>query len=100
VLVLAGRVAHASSRALDERISRLLHAGNVRLVMDFTGVDYVSSAGLDVVGRAAASAEAAGGALIVTGLSDPVRMVFDLAGVLASVACAESREEAIARASG
>lgn len=98
--MLAGRVAHASSQALDERISRLLDAGNVRLVMDFAGVDYVSSAGLDVVGRAAASAGAAGGALVVTGLSEPVRMVFDLAGVLASVACAESREEAIDRARG
>jgi anti-anti-sigma factor len=96
--VLAGRVAHASSRALDEQVSGLLGAGNTRLVMDFSGVDYVSSAGLQVVGRAAASAKAAGGALVVTGLSDPVRLAFDLAGTLAAVAIEDSRESAIERA--
>ena len=96
--MLAGRVSHASSRALDERVSGLLGAGHTRLVMDFSGVDYVSSAGLQVVGRAAAAAEAAGGALVVTGLSDPVRLAFDLAGTLAALACEASREEAVARA--
>ena len=68
--------------------------------MDFSGVDYVSSAGLEVIARASASAGAAGGALVLTGLSDAVRMVFDLAGMLTSVASAPSREEAIERARG
>lgn len=100
MLVLAGRASHASSRILDEQISRVLASGRTRLVLDLAGVDYISSAGLKVVGRAAASAGAAGGVLVVTGLSEPVRMAFDLAGVLATVASAPSREEAIDRARG
>ena len=98
MLVLAGRLAHASSRTLDEQISRLLGTGNARLVIDFAAVDYVSSGGLEVVGRAAAAAAAAGGTLVISGLSDSVRMVFELSGMLPAVATEESREAAIERA--
>ncbi len=98
VLTLAGRVGHASGPVLAETLTRLLEIGNPCLVVDFTGVDYISSAGLEVLERAAATAAAAGGALIVTGVSDPVRMAFDLAGILSTLPSEPSRAQAIARA--
>jgi len=91
-------VGHASGPVLAETLTRLLDAGKPRLVVDFTAVDYISSAGLEVLERTAATAGAAGGALVVTGLSDPVRMAFDLAGILSTMASEPSKPQAIARA--
>ena len=54
----------------------------LRLVVDFSGVEYISSAGLRVMLILAKRVREQRGALALCGLGDSVRHVFDLAGFL------------------
>ena len=65
--------------------------------MDMAGVDYVSSSGLQILGTAARSQTADGGALVLCCLSEPVRIAIELAGMLDALAIEPSREEAAKR---
>jgi anti-anti-sigma factor len=49
-----------------------------RVVLDFTGVDYISSVGLRVLMLAARQARAQGGIIVVAGLQRVVREIFEI----------------------
>lgn len=51
------------------------------IVLDFSNLDYISSAGLRVVLGAQKRVNAASGSLKLTGLSESVREVFDITGL-------------------
>lgn len=93
-----GRIDSTTSPALDHHLSGLLNSGRHRLVIDFSGVEYISSAGLRVMLTTAKRIRAAGGALVLCGMGDAVRQVFSLAGFLPLFAIEESRSGAIERA--
>jgi anti-anti-sigma factor len=71
------RSAPAFAKALNEsaRESR-------RLLVDLGQVSYISSAGLSAVGAVLKELDAGGGTLAVCAVTDPVRLAFDLAGLL------------------
>jgi anti-anti-sigma factor len=97
VLTVAGRIGHASAPGLRERLEALVAAGERRLVIDLEAVDYLSSAGLVVLEAATARFEAIHGALVLCAVTEPVRIVLDLAGALPRFAIEPSRGAAIAR---
>jgi stage II sporulation protein AA (anti-sigma F factor antagonist) len=66
-------------------------------VIDLTGVDYVSSAGLRALEAAAALCAQRHGALALCGVTDPVRVALDLGGLLPDFPTERSRDEAIVR---
>ena len=68
------------------------------MVLDLSGVDYISSAGLRAVQTAAFRMTASGRALVVCGLREAVSVAFDLAGLTGTVTVEESRERAIEKA--
>jgi anti-anti-sigma factor len=63
--------------------------------VDFSGVEYISSAGLRVL--LVAAKRMGGGGLVLCALTEPVRQVFDLAGFLPLFAVEASRDGALAR---
>lgn len=63
VLALKGRLTVGESNALRERVSALLQAGHVRMVMDLTSVDYIDSTGLGSLVVHYTSLKKQGGAL-------------------------------------
>jgi len=67
-----------------------------RLVLDFTLVDYISSAGLEVIATAASQFAAADGVLVLASVGEPVRIALDLAGLLERLLFEPSRERAVA----
>ena len=99
VLHLAGRLGQASAGPLSAALRDACAAGNTRLVIDFAQVDYISSASLDVVVQAATNLASGGGILVVTSLSEPVRLALDLYGALDAVV-EPSPDLAVARARG
>src|SRR5439155_4210355 len=99
VLTLSGRVGQGSAPQLAAAIGRLMERPATRLVLDFALVDYISSAGLKVVETAGDGVAAAGGALVLASVSEPVRIALDLAGLLEHLLCEPSLARAIARAS-
>lgn len=98
VVTPTGRIDSTTSATLDEHFLRVVSGGNRRIVVDFSSVDYISSAGLRVLLGLAKRMREAKGALVLCGMNDPVRQVFGLAGFLPLFAIDDSREAAVARA--
>jgi len=82
IVAPVGRIDSTTSPALDAHLQELAKAGSHRVVIDFSGVDYISSAGLRVMLSLAKRTKDVKGRLAVTGLGDSVRQVFELAGFL------------------
>jgi anti-anti-sigma factor len=82
VLALTGRLDGLSSPALEQRVDAVLASGAKALVLDLSGLDYVSSAGLRVFLTAAKKFKTAGGRASFAALPAPVREVFELSGFL------------------
>jgi len=100
VVAPVGRVDSTTSAALDQRLTRLITGGERRIVVDFAGVDYISSAGLRVMLTLAKKTRDTGGALALCGMGDLVREVFGLAGFLPLFAIEPGRDAAVARVAG
>ena len=99
VLEVIGRVDSTTAPALQERLASEMTAPQARILIDFTRLDYISSAGFRVLLLAAKRADQNGGRLVLCGLSGKVRQLFDLGGFLDLFAISASREDAIAAAS-
>jgi anti-sigma B factor antagonist len=94
-LAVRGRLDSASAPDLDGRLQAAMAAPGSRLVVDFTRLDYISSAGFRTLLVAAKAAESEGRRLILCGLTGPVRQLFDIGGFLQLFTIAHSRDEAI-----
>jgi anti-sigma B factor antagonist/stage II sporulation protein AA (anti-sigma F factor antagonist) len=81
VLAPSGRIDHATAEgfktSLGPHVARCA-AGQDRLVLDFSAVEYISSAGLRVLMLAAKQAKAQGGVLAVAALQPIVREIFEI----------------------
>jgi anti-anti-sigma factor len=100
VFVVSGRLGTLSSGELIETLARAVAAGEHRIVVDLSGVDYLSSAGLLALHALLGRFVSAGGELALCGLTVPVRTSFDLSGLLSDFIEEPSRELAVARLSG
>jgi anti-anti-sigma factor len=97
VVVPVGRIDSTTSDALDSHLQRLVSAGTPRVVIDFAGVEYISSAGLRVLLSLAKRTRETKGGLALAALNGSVRLVFELAGFLPLFAIEPSREQAVRR---
>jgi anti-anti-sigma factor len=100
ILTLAGRIGSISAPTLRDRLDAISAGGDRRLVLDCGGVDYLSSAGLVVLEAANSRFDALKGALVLCALTEPVRIVLDLAGATARFAIEPSRDLGVARLAG
>lgn len=91
-----GRLDATTAPVLQERLVGLIEAGNHRMLLDFSGLDYVSSAGLRVVLIAAKRLKAASGRLVLCGMKPHIKEVFDIAGFSSMLSIYSTREEAAA----
>jgi anti-anti-sigma factor len=100
VVAPAGRVDSTTSETLERALAAALDGGARRLVVDFSDVSYISSVGLRVLLVTAKRMRTERGALVLCGLGDAVRQVFDLAGFLPLFTVEPTRELAVKRAAG
>ena len=97
VFAPAGRLGTLSSGDLIEALVAAIKDGARLVLVDLSAVDYISSAGLLALDAASGRVQTAGGKLVLCGLVEPVRLAFDLAGLLPHFAVATSRDLALAR---
>jgi anti-sigma B factor antagonist len=71
------------------------HAGEGAILVDLLEVEYISSAGLSVLLKAASAARASRGRLVLCSLRQSVREVFALAGFTAIFTIEPSRAQAL-----
>lgn len=80
LLKLRGRLDATSSPALDEKIDELLRKKFYRLLIDFSHVNYLSSAGLRFLLSATKRYKSQGGQLIIYSVADEVMEIIKMAG--------------------
>ena len=81
ILTPAGRVDHATAEALQQALAPHLERcaeGNDRIVLDFSGVEYIASVGLRVLLLAAKHAKAKNGTIAVAAMQPVVKEIFDI----------------------
>lgn len=77
---LKGRLDSNTSIPFEETVFRSIDAGNRKLVMDFADLDYISSAGLRVILKAAKNLKKSEGDLVLCAMQDYVKEVFEISG--------------------
>jgi len=87
---LDSTTAPAFERELRERLSRQSH-----LILDFSALDFISSAGLRVLLLAAKQIGQQEGRFILCGVSPPIREVLEISGFLGVLEIVGSRAEAL-----
>ena len=92
-----GRLDSASSPILERQALEVIDGGGRRMLIDFVGLDYISSAGLRVTLAVAKRMNAAGGRLALCSLSPQVAEVFEISGVDTIIDIHASAESAAAR---
>ncbi len=75
-----GRLDLPAARAMEDALNDLADAGHARVIVDFSDVVYVASAGLKVLLAALRRARLLQGDVRLSAMSDHVREVFEMAG--------------------
>jgi len=96
ILELNGRLDTSTSTILEKKLLSLLNEGEKDFVLDFSNLDYISSAGLRVLLMAAKRSGSSGGMVSLCRLQEHVREVFDIAGFTTIFSIHTSLEEALA----
>lgn len=91
-----GRIDSATAAEFESECAALIEEGPNKVVLDFSQVDYISSAGLRAVLIAAKKAKTLGGALTLCGLRDNVKEVMSVSGFDAMLGAHSGVEEAAA----
>jgi anti-anti-sigma factor len=100
VVTATGRLDGGASAAFAERVGTLIANDRPKLLIDFSGVDFVTSAGLRAVLVLVKKVKAAGGAFALCGVQDSVREVLDITGFTSMIAIHPARNDAIAALGG
>ena len=96
VVSLNGRLDGLGAPGLEARIRTLIEGGDVRFVLDCTGMTYVSSAGLRALVVCANDCRNAGGKLALAALQGHCRSVLEMSGFLSVIDCHDTAEAALA----
>ena len=96
VLCIEGSVDSLTAESLTEALSRQMDDGGVRLVADFAGVEYTSSAGLRSLLGALKQSRRAGGDLRMAAVRPAVLRVLSLSGFSAIIKIYDDVESAVA----
>ena len=99
VLAAAGRIDHASAEAfktaLQPHLEQCKSGGDV-VVLDLSGVEYISSVGLRVLMLAAKQTRAVQGAIAVAALQPVVKEIFEISKFTLVLPCYADVREALA----
>ncbi len=97
VVAVSGRIDHASSEEFAAALEPLMQAcaqGRPAVLLDFSGVDYISSAGLRVLMIASRQAKVQLGAFAIAALQPMVQEVFAISRFNLIVPCYASVDAA------
>ena len=77
-----GRIDSLTSSSFDRHLASVIDRGDVNLVIDLAGLEYISSTGLSAFLSAAKKIRAAGGRMALAGMNSRIRLVFEMSGFL------------------
>ena len=94
IVAITGSLDSTTSPEAQKSLDVVL-AGARKVALDFSGLDYISSAGLRVLLGAAKQLRASSGKLAMFGLNQSVREVFDISGFSSILPIYPSEAEAL-----
>jgi anti-sigma B factor antagonist len=95
VVEVAGELDMATAPQLQYEVSRLVDAGQIRLVFDLANVTFCDSTGLSVFVRARNRCEAAGGEVRLAAPQRAVQRILEVSGLVEVLNTYPSVDEAI-----
>jgi stage II sporulation protein AA (anti-sigma F factor antagonist) len=93
---IEGRLDVQGAVVLETYAQQRLGAGEVRLVLDLAGVDYISSAGLRSLLVVAKKVQAVNGSLVLCALTPTVLNIMSISGFQQLLKICATEEEAVA----
>ena len=95
IISVSGWLDAHTFETMEQTVNNLFADGKVRLAVDLSEVEYISSAGAGVfIGSLTASHEV-GGDIVLMNPTEPVKEVFDMLGLSQVFKFASTKEEAI-----
>ena len=95
VVQCGGKLDTNTSPQAQEYVGQLIDGGASKILVDFSEVDFVSSAGLRVLLATAKRLSGSGGSLRVCGLNETVNEVFEFSGFNTILSVFPSQTEAL-----
>ena len=95
VLALKGRLDSNTSGDFEKQLLGMVQGGETRFVLDFSELDYISSAGLRVLLKAVKELKRTDGRLCVCAVKDYIREIFSLSGFLSFLPTYVTIEESL-----
>lgn len=91
-----GRVDSVSSGELEVKLLSCIDGGSHRMVIDFSGLDFVSSSGLRVFLMTAKKLKPLGGKVVLCSLAPEVKEVFEVSGFASMLSIKSNLDDAVA----
>jgi len=82
IVVPNGRIDSNTSPEFGRHMNAVIDRGDVNIVVDMAGLEYISSTGLSVFLSSAKKIKAAGGRMALSGLNSRIRLAFEMSGFL------------------
>ena len=95
ILDVIGEVDASSSIELDNALRETLDGGALKIIVDLTNLEYISSAGLGVFMSYVEDINEKNAQMILTGLNEKVKNVFEILGLDQLLETAETRSEGV-----
>lgn len=100
LISVSGRIDAITAPEFEKNLEELITAGDKILLVNLSGLGYISSAGLRSILSSAKKLKALSGEIIFTGLQGPVDEVFQISGFKSIFKIFPSEAEAIATFQG
>ena len=80
VVTVDGRMDAVSAPEFEQFLNGLIDEGALKVIVDFEGLDYISSAGLRSVLITAKKIQSKSGEILIVSLHDTVKEIFEISG--------------------
>lgn len=80
VMAIKGSLDTNTSKEADDQLNKQIGEGNVKLLIDLTNLDYISSSGLRILLAASKKLKPLKGEMRICGLNETVSEVFEISG--------------------
>ena len=80
IVAVTGRMDALVAPQFDKQLETLMEEGVARIIIDFKDLEYISSAGLQIILASAKKMEEVNGEIVLLHLKDAVKEVFEISG--------------------
>ena len=95
ILSVKGSIDADTASEFDQSLEKQISTGRDKIILDLSRLEYISSAGLRVIMKAAKKMEITGGEMAIVGLRGVVQEVFKVSGFYSLFNIYDSEEEAV-----